>query len=79
MQGYYSCIGGKPKNFFCIRALEFLDRDPFSPLECQYEVILSTINGTPTNYYASTHGTNMGKSFPESFEYNACPTIYVLL
>ena len=31
-----------------------------------------------TNYYAYPHGTDMGHPFLESFEYNACPTIYVL-
>ena len=31
-----------------------------------------------TNYYSYPHGIEMGQPFPESFEYNACPTIYVL-
>jgi hypothetical protein len=31
-----------------------------------------------TKYHAYPHGTDMGQPFPESNEYNACPTIYVL-
>jgi hypothetical protein len=76
--GYYSCTGGKPGNSFHTRTLDFLvgisslirnfDRGkPFSqPMEPRER----------RRTYA--HGIDMGKSFPKSFECNACPTIYVL-